>query len=428
MFGLVAGLLAATFLATVKPGSGWLLLVSSLVTVTAAAILQSVSDRRYLNDLSHRYEQLRREQETLADSYQKQLDQERLLIDITLSVRQSLNLNKVMETAVTEVRSLLRVNRVLVYQFQPDWRGEVVAESVSDPEYSVLGIKIEDYCFENDWDKQYREGYIHQIHQVATAPLNPCYRQLLQSLKVQSNLVLPIRYEQKLWGLLAAHHCTLPRTWLNSEVILLKQVAEQLSIAISQAQLLKTLEVTNQKLQDQVRIDGLTQIPNRRRFDEYFHDVWLWGCRDHSPLALLLIDVDYFKNYNDFYGHLAGDSVLRKIGLLLSATVLRATDLVARYGGEEFVVVLPSTTLEGAKAVAQRLQSDLNQLKIPHEHSPVADWITVSIGVAVMVPDPTVPSVMLIDQADEALYDAKAAGRNCIMYAKSSPTDKPYQP
>ncbi len=83
---------------------------------------QAVSDRRYLNDLSHRYEQLCREQETLADSYQKQLDQERLLLDITLSVRQSLNLNQVMETAVTEVRSLLRVNRVLVYQFQPDWR------------------------------------------------------------------------------------------------------------------------------------------------------------------------------------------------------------------------------------------------------------------------------------------------------------------
>lgn len=419
MLGLAAGLFAACLLAILKPGSGWLLFVSGLVTVSVASFLQAVSDRRYLDVLSRRYEQLQHNQEILEDNYQKQLAQERILLQITLNIRQSLNLNQVMETAVSEVRSLLRVNRVLIYQFQPDWRGQIVAESVSEPEFSLAGIQIEDNCFANNWDQQYREGYIHQIEHVAIAGLDDCYRKLLQSMKVKANLVLPIRYGDSLWGLLAAHHCVLPRTWRDSEVVLLTQVAEQLSIAIAQSQLLKTLQVTNQRLQDQVRIDGLTQIPNRRRFDEYFNDVWLWGCRDHTPVALLLIDVDYFKTYNDFYGHLAGDEVLRKVGLLLNAVVLRATDLVARYGGEEFVAVLPSTTLEGARAVANRLQADLNRLQITHEHSPVAHWITVSIGIAVTIPTIDIPSTDLIDHADKALYEAKAAGRNCIMWAES---------
>ncbi|ABB58564.1 diguanylate cyclase with GAF sensor [Synechococcus elongatus PCC 6311] len=419
MLGLAAGLVVACLLAILKPGSGWLFLASGLASVSVASFLQAASDRRYLDDLSHRYEQLHDEKEILEENYQKQLAQERILLDITLNIRQSLNLSQVMETAVSEVRSLLRVNRVLIYQFQPDWRGLIVAESVSEPEFSLMGIQIEDYCFANNWDQQYRDGYIHQIDHVAIAGLDDCYRRLLQSIKVKANLVLPIRYGDSLWGLLAAHHCILPRTWRNSEVVLLTQVAEQLSIAIAQSQLLKTLQVTNQRLQDQVRIDGLTQIPNRRRFDEYFNDVWLWGCRDHTPVALLLIDVDYFKTYNDFYGHLAGDEVLRKIGLLLNSVVLRATDLVARYGGEEFVAVLPSTTLEGAQAVARRLQADLQRLQIPHNHSPVAAWVTVSIGIAVTIPTIDVALTDLIDQADKALYEAKSAGRNCIMWAES---------
>lgn len=418
--GLSTGLLLAALLSTVIPGSGWLVVISGLVAGFMIVVLQAVSDRRYLNLLSYHYQQLQQEKADLAFNYQQQLVQERLLLDITLNIRQSLNLSQVMETTVSEVRNLLRVNRVMVYQFEANWQGRIVAESVSDPDLSLMEFHIEDNCFDNHWDRQYREGYIHRVDHIDTADLDPCYRGLLESMKVQSNLVLPIRHDKTLWGLLAVHHCTQPRTWRDSEVVLLSQVAEQFSIAIAQAQLIKNLQVANQQLQDQVRLDGLTQIANRRRFDEYLRDAWNWGSRDQTPLALLLIDVDYFKSYNDYYGHLAGDEVLRRIGLLLNASVLRSTDLVARYGGEEFVALLPSTTVEGALAVAQRLRSDLARVKLRHERSAVSDRVTVSIGVAVITPSPEVTSIALIRRADKALYAAKAAGRNCVQVAGQS--------
>ena len=161
-------------------------------------------------------------------------------------------------------------------------------------------------------------------------------------------------------------------------------------------------------------IDGLTGIANRRHFDQTLEKEWRRALRHGDILSLALIDIDFFKKYNDYYGHIAGDQCLQKVGSILTESLKRASDLGARYGGEEFVILLPSTAKEGALAVAERIRSNVEALGISHEMSEVAKHVTVSIGVAAIKPElDKVPS-NLIRQADSALYQAKNAGRNRV--------------
>ncbi len=162
------------------------------------------------------------------------------------------------------------------------------------------------------------------------------------------------------------------------------------------------------------RQDALTGLANRRHFDEALTREWGLACRRQESIAVIFLDVDHFKRYNDTYGHPAGDEVLRRVGRALAGAVGRPADLAARYGGEEFVVLLPETDLRGARAIAERLAATLDALALPHGMSPVAPRITVSMGVAARVPAPDGRSQELIQAADEAVYAAKAAGRNRI--------------
>ncbi|HSM81566.1 MAG TPA: diguanylate cyclase [Nodosilinea sp.] len=164
-------------------------------------------------------------------------------------------------------------------------------------------------------------------------------------------------------------------------------------------------------------IDGLTQIPNRRRFDEYLAQQWLDMAQENSPLAVILCDIDAFKIYNDTYGHLAGDHCLVQVATVLRQCLHHAKDLVARYGGEEFVVILPRTTLAEAQVVAQRLQREVLGLRIPNQNSTVAPVVTVSIGVAATVPQLHRSATDLVQRADEQLYQAKRLGKNQIFAA-----------
>ena len=159
-------------------------------------------------------------------------------------------------------------------------------------------------------------------------------------------------------------------------------------------------------------LDALTSIPNRRQFDEVLEKEWLRGRRNHTPLSLLLMDIDFFKAYNDKYGHPAGDACLRRLAGGLVDVVLRPADLFARYGGEEFVLLLPDTEADGALSVAKRVQETVNQLNIPHADSTVADHVTLSIGVATLIPSEPLTPYDLVQCADELLYSAKRKGRN----------------
>lgn len=164
--------------------------------------------------------------------------------------------------------------------------------------------------------------------------------------------------------------------------------------------------------------DVLTGLANRRHFNDVLQTEWERGRREQRPVALLFVDLDHFKPYNDSYGHLEGDAVLAEVGRTLRGCLRRPGDVAARYGGEEFVLLLPGTHLGGALEVARQIQAALQARAIPHRASGVADRVTASIGVASLVPSQGVRSTQLLAAADEAAYAAKSAGRNCVRAAE----------
>lgn len=172
----------------------------------------------------------------------------------------------------------------------------------------------------------------------------------------------------------------------------------------------------NLELQQLVNLDGLTGVANRRCFDEFLHQEWGLMAEKMNFISLILCDVDYFKKYNDTYGHQAGDECLRQVANAI-AKVTRSTDLVARYGGEEFAVIMPNTNPEVALKVANRITANVKSLHIVHESSLISDRVTLSCGVASIIPDSTSSMSELINRADQALYEAKGQGRDRIIVA-----------
>jgi two-component system chemotaxis family response regulator WspR len=172
------------------------------------------------------------------------------------------------------------------------------------------------------------------------------------------------------------------------------------------------LEEKNVQLQLLTVTDGLTGLANRRHLDATLDLEWRRCQRERASLSLLLMDIDHFKKYNDAYGHPAGDACLQEVAGALKRSVRRPADVVARYGGEEFAVVLPNTPEVGAITVASALRMEVAALQLPHRASDVAPYVTMSLGVASVVPGPAGSVAALIAAADDALYDAKRAGRN----------------
>lgn len=180
----------------------------------------------------------------------------------------------------------------------------------------------------------------------------------------------------------------------------------------------KQVEVALQKANDELQrlaaLDDLTQIANRRRFDDRLTQEWRRAQRDKTSLAVIICDIDFFKKYNDSYGHLRGDDTLYSVAQAIQATLKRPMDLVARYGGEEFAVILPATDAEGAERVALQIKAVVEELQIAHQSSRTSKCITLSFGAAAVVPSIDLLSKQLIEAADQALYRAKAKGRNRI--------------
>lgn len=177
------------------------------------------------------------------------------------------------------------------------------------------------------------------------------------------------------------------------------------------------LAVSNRELQRLSSLDGLTGLANRRQFDETLQQEWQRALRTNMPLSLIFVDIDFFKRYNDHYGHQAGDDCLKKVADALRRTIHRPADLVSRYGGEEFVMILPDTVDQGALTIAEKVLATVTGLKIPHANSDAADHVTLSIGVATTQPLEGSKPQALIEAADKMLYRAKERGRNCIEVA-----------
>ena len=344
-------------------------------------------------------------------------EREKLLGAIAYRIRLSLELQEILDTTVAEVRQFLQCDRVLIYQFQPDWSGIMVAESVAQGWKSVLGTTVKDDYLQQNQAESYKKGRIQLIPDISQANLSKCHLELLKQFQVKANLVLPIFQGDKLWGLLIAQNCATPRQWQESEVNFLSQLATQVGIATKQSQLYQQLKAVNQELHQIATVDSLTQVANRRKFDDYLTQEWRRMARKQLPLSLILCDIDFFKLYNDNYGHQGGDECLKKVASIIRQSVKRSGDLVARYGGEEFAVILPNIDLKGAILVAENIRYNLYNFKINHSYSQVSDRVTMSIGISSCIPCYECSPDFLISAADRALYQAKETGRDRIIYS-----------
>ena len=174
------------------------------------------------------------------------------------------------------------------------------------------------------------------------------------------------------------------------------------------------LAEANRTLQKLSSLDGLTGIANRRNFDETLNKEWNRAMRSEKSIGLLMLDIDFFKLYNDHYGHQGGDDCLKKVAKGLDSAIHRETDFLARYGGEEFSGILPDTDLNGSVKVAEEMRLAIKDLRIEHAKSTVSDLVSVSIGVSAIIPQQGTDPKILIYAADQALYKAKENGRDRV--------------
>jgi len=347
----------------------------------------------------------------------RRVNQEHSLRMITQHIRESLDLAAILSTAVAEVQRVLRPDRTLIFQLMSEHSGVVIQESVR-PEYpTTLAMRWGDEHFSPQCYEFYQQGQGRIVPDITQDDWGECLTAFMQSVGVQSKMVAPITQNQPdgtvcVWGLMIVHACATCRHWEPDELELLQQVAHQLAIALQQSELHQRLLAANQELAHLSTTDSLTQIANRRRFDDILTAEWQRAYREQRELTLVLCDIDYFKQYNDTYGHPAGDACLIAVAQALQHCVNRTTDCVARYGGEEFAIILPHTHLEGAIVIVQTMQAAIAALNIHHSTHPISPRVTLSFGITVADPHQVLNWAELIRGADRALYQAKQTGRD----------------
>ncbi|WOD39506.1 diguanylate cyclase domain-containing protein [Nodosilinea sp. E11] len=372
---------------------------------------------------------------TVEQQYQRAV----MLGQITQHIRQSLELTQIFAVAAQDVRQCLDADRVGIFKFagNPEIGGGCfVSEAVAPGQAAIVVAGVEHRGLGDHYLGIRHYGGTLAIRDLREVNLQAEHHALLEQFQVRACLLVPLLKGSDLWGLICIHQCSGPRYWQTVEIELVEAIAGQLAIAIHQGDLVNQLQ---QELHDRQRAearltrintelqqatsqlerlahtDPLTQIANRRRFGERLASEWSRLSRDRLPLSLLLFDVDYFKSYNDTYGHQQGDDCLYAIAQAAQSAVGRSTDLLARYGGEEFAVILPNTGSQGAITVAQRIHQAVAALNLPHQASAVSDRLTISLGISTLLPTPDLTSSELIQQADQALYRAKHRGRHCTV-------------
>ncbi len=231
----------------------------------------------------------------------------------------------------------------------------------------------------------------------------------------RSEYLVPIRHGNRLHGVLNLE-CARTDFFGPEACAVFNAVADLVAGAIHFARVADELTAANRKLNWLSMRDGLTGIANRRHFDARLAETWARQSRDGAPLALLLADADYFKALNDSAGHLRGDDCLRRLARICERFAMHEHDLVARYGGEEFVLLLPGRTLDAAIALGEALRQAVNQESLTHPASALAPHLTISVGVAVVVPSAEAAAEQLLAAADRALYEAKTSGRDRVAW------------
>ncbi|WP_339384850.1 diguanylate cyclase domain-containing protein [Tychonema sp. LEGE 06208] len=421
------------------------------------------------------------ERQQVEEQLRQQALRERLLGQMIQHIRSSIDGASILQSTVAEVRHFLKTDRVLIYRCH-DWASQLDEEEQQGAiaagdglplgyiENQNISAAMAVSCF-----VLVESQSVQAIADVSAAELSGSYKELLADCEIAAVLSVPIwqssdwetannRLEgtfweaektpdavedyiswqaaqpqaqgsstpdlrsencNKLWGMLTAYNCSGMREWQQWEIDFLQHLANQVAIAIEQSQLYRQLAIANQKLQQLATTDGLTGIANRRQFDRVLILEWRRLAREELPLSLIMLDIDFFKLYNEFYGHVGGDDCLRQVASAIASSTKRAGDFAARYGGEEFAVVLPNTSAEGANVVARKICDDIASLKMPHARSPIGSYLTLSCGIATAMPDSQESPCTLIRSADSALFQAKTEGKNRICHASSKSESTP---
>lgn len=359
------------------------------------------------------------EQKQIESELKLQASQERLVREIAQRIRSLLDLDNILEQTVILVREFIAADRTIILRCTPDISGKVVQEACVEGYPTMLGWSLRDpWTVQEKFLAQYRRGRGLAVENIYQQGLTESQLLFLEYFKIQAEIIVPLLQGQTLWGLLIAHQCSHPRPWRNSDLQLLQTLATQVGIAIHQAKLHQRLTLMNQQLKRMAYLDGLTQVANRRRFEHHLEQEWRRMTRQGTPLAIILADIDCFKEFNDLYGHQAGDHCLRLVARILGRAAKRSGDLVARYGGEEFAIILPGTDLKGAETVAENIRQSVRNRRITHLGQHTIDGIlTLSLGVASCIPGLATDPASLLKQADGALYIAKRSGRDQVRLA-----------
>ncbi|TAG61578.1 MAG: diguanylate cyclase [Oscillatoriales cyanobacterium] len=410
------------------------------------------------------------ERQQVEEQLRQQAIRERLLGQMIEHIRSSIDAASILQSTVAEVRQFLNTDRVLIYRCQ-DWasqfdgeeqKGAIVAgdglpdgyienqninaalavscffllesqsvQAIADVNAAALSGSCKELLADceiaavlsvpiwqsGDWEtaNQRLEGSIWDAEKNQYAAENYLSLPAVGKPHVQGKSAPDLERENRnnLWGMLTAYNCSETREWQQWEIDFLQHLANQVAIAIEQSQLYR-----------QLAIAGLTGIANRRQFDRVLMLEWRRLAREELPVSLIMFDIDFFKLYNDFYGHLGGDDCLRQVAKAIASCTKRAGDLPARYGGEEFAIVLPNTSAEGANIVARKICDRIASLQLPHARSSIGSYVTVSCGIATAIPSAQQSPDILIRSADSALYQAKTEGKNRICHA-SKPESSP---
>jgi two-component system, cell cycle response regulator len=414
------------------------------------------------------------ERQHIEEQLRQQAQRERLLGKMIENIRSSIDAASILQSTVAEVRQFLKTDRVLIYRCQnsvsqldsEEQKSSIVADDglpCGYMDHQNISAALAMSCFVIADSKS-----VQAIADVSVAELASNSKELLANCEIAAVLSVPIWQSEDweaaskpaddtvcaeeytgdldrnsiallgenrspiqwknppdsgvqnrnyLWGILTAYNCSRVRQWQQWEIDFLKHLADQVAIAIEQSQLYRQLAIANEKLQQLATTDGLTGIANRRQFDRILMLEWRRLAREELPLSLMMFDIDFFKLYNDFYGHLAGDDCLQKVAGAIASCAKRAGDLSARYGGEEFAVLLPYTNAEGANVVARTICDRLKTLQLPHARSSIRPYVTISCGIATTIPVAQQSPETLIRSADGALFQAKAEGKNRICHA-----------
>ncbi|MEM9905646.1 MAG: diguanylate cyclase [Cyanobacteria bacterium P01_D01_bin.44] len=356
--------------------------------------------------------------QVLLHQLQVQVEQQKQLRQTVQTIRQSLDLQTVFSTSVKEVSRFLKANWVLLVQYHSQQRVWEQVTQYNPQDQRLHELHISDKLLQLAPLLKRRQQPLHI--NLSSADAYPAYPVWL-SYFPGSWLLVPIHLPPRslneqpiLWGVMALGYPKFSETWDSIQEMFAETIVQEVAIAIQQSLLYQQLQQANQELQALALTDSLTQIANRRQFDLHLESEWQRLAREQQPLSLILCDIDFFKRYNDHYGHPTGDRCLLKVAQALVHAPKRPADLVARYGGEEFAVILPNTHTKGAYRVAHKIRQGIAALQITHPDSELSPWLTVTIGIATAIPNRNVATHELLQAADLALYHAKQQGRDRI--------------